>query len=70
MKPLILAAALALIASPALAHPGDHSEVAGPLDALAHLGTSPFHIALALGALLAGGAAVMTARRLKARKVR
>ena len=52
-KPLLLAAAVLLVPSLALAHPGAH-EHAGSLANLQHLAVQPDHL-LALGALLLAG---------------
>ncbi|WP_306144001.1 hypothetical protein [Roseibium sp. MMSF_3412] len=54
MKHLVTATALSLIASPALAHPGDHHEVSGWSEAVQHLLSSPFHLALVAGAIVLG----------------
>ncbi|MEM8702573.1 MAG: hypothetical protein AAGF82_12180 [Pseudomonadota bacterium] len=62
MKHLITTAALSLIASPALAHPGDHHEMSGWSDAVHHLLSSPFHLALAVGAIVLGFSFVKVAR--------
>lgn len=54
MKHLITTAAFSLIASPALAHQGDHHEMTGWADAALHLLQSPFHLALVAGAIVLG----------------
>ncbi|MEO1112366.1 MAG: hypothetical protein AAFY05_08540 [Pseudomonadota bacterium] len=54
MKHLITTAALTALASPALAHPGDHHDVSGWSEAVQHLLSSPFHLALVAGAIVLG----------------
>lgn len=54
MKHLITTAVLTALASPALAHPGDHHEISGWSGAVQHLLSSPFHLALAAGAIVLG----------------
>ncbi|WP_434051827.1 MAG: hypothetical protein RDA78_21520 [Roseibium sp.] len=54
MKQLITTAALTALASPALAHPGDHHEVSGWFEFVQHLLGSPFHLALVAGAIVLG----------------
>lgn len=54
MKRMVTTAALTALASPALAHPGDHHELTGWADALYHLLGSPFHLALVAGAIVLG----------------
>lgn len=54
MKRLMTTAALTALATPALAHPGDHHEVSGWAEAVQHLLGSPFHLALVAGAIVLG----------------
>ncbi|WP_305985651.1 hypothetical protein [Roseibium sp. MMSF_3544] len=54
MRSFLVAAAVAATSSPALAHPGNHHEMSGWGEAVAHFFGSPFHAALVLGAIATG----------------
>lgn len=68
MKHLAAAAALTLLASPALAHPGDHAELTGLPEAMRHLFGSPLHAALLLGLGVAVFALVKGLKKRKTQK--
>ena len=68
MNRIILACLFTAISAPALAHPGEHHDVSGWSEAVQHLVTSPFHVALLAGSLAAGFGFFRLVRNLKKSK--